>query len=205
MTEARIKVLVHPKAKLNVLGVLTFLITIVPLFAVLYWYTAALDVWRLLLAIQLLIFVGCAGAFFRQRRVFTAVSDDDLSGNGIFSVTSTVPLDEIDRIVLVEVYRNHPNETTTQFLAVGEHQQCRFRMRGQFWNEADLLAVAAATGKPVHREKSALTEEEFFADYPGSAYWFEKRKRTSVAIIAALLAVAGVATILVLETAPSTM
>lgn len=205
MTESRIKVLVHPKAKLNVLGVLTFVITIVPLFAVLYWYTAALDIWRVLLVIQLLIFIGCAAAFFRQRRVFTAVSDTVLSGNGIFSATSTVPLDDIERIVLVEVYRNHPNETTTQFLAVGELNRCLFRMRGQFWNDADLLAVAAATGKPVQREKTAITEDEFFTDYPGSAYWFEKRKRASVAIIAALLAATGIATILVLEYVPSTL
>lgn len=205
MTEPRADFVVHPKAKLNRLGVLTFVVTIVPLFAVLYWYTAALDVWRVLLAIQLVIAIGCTGAFFRQRRVFTAVSHTHLSGNGIFSATSTVPLDEIERIVMVDVYRNHPNETTTQFLAVGERNRALFRMRGQFWNESDLAAAAAATGKPVHREKSAITEEEFFTDYPGSAYWFEKRTGAAVVVIVAILAVGGIAAMLALGNAPATL
>jgi hypothetical protein len=205
MTEPRADLVVHPKAKLSGLGVLTFVITIVPLFAVLYWYTAALDIWRVLLAIQLVLSVGGVGAFFRQRRVFTAVSDTHLWGNGIFSATSTVPLDGVERIVMVDVYRNHPNETTTQFLAVGEQNRALFRMRGQFWNESDLLAAAAATRKPLHREKSAISEEEFFSDYPGSAYWFEKRKGTAVAIVAAVIAVGGIAAVLALENIPATL
>jgi hypothetical protein len=174
LTESRVAVVVHPKLKLSALGVLTFVITIVPLFAVLYWYTAALDIWRLLLALQILLLVASLGALFRQRRVFTEVTGGQLRGNGIFSRTSTVDLDDIERVVMVEVYRNHPNETTTQFLAVGEHNRALFRMRGQFWNDADLSAIAAAIGKPLHVEKDALTEKEFFEEYPGSVYWFER-------------------------------
>jgi hypothetical protein len=174
MSESRVAIVVHPKIKLSVLGVVTFLITIVPLFAVLYWYTAALDIWRLLLALQILILAASLGVLFRQRRVFTEVANGQLRGNGIFSRTCTVDLEDIERVVTVEVYRNHPNETTTQFLAVGEHNRTLFRMRGQFWNEQDLDAVATAMNKPVHAAKDALTEKEFFEEYPGSAYWFER-------------------------------
>jgi hypothetical protein len=174
LSESHVAVLVRPKARLTVLGVLTFVITVVPLFAVLYWYTAAFDVWRLLLALQIALLVASLAALFRQQRVFTEVSDGFLRGNGIFSRTTTVPLDEIDRVVMVPVYRNYPNETTIQFLAVGEHNESLFRMRGQFWYDEDFRAVAAAIGKPVRLEQTPLTEREFFELYPGSAYWFER-------------------------------
>jgi hypothetical protein len=174
LSESHVAVLVRPKARLTVLGVLTFVLTVLPLFAVLYWYTAAFDIWRQLLALQLALFVASMAALLRQRRVFTEVADGVLRGNGIFSRTAAVPLEEINLVVMVPVYRNHPNETTIQFLAVGDHNETLFRMRGQFWYDEDFRAVSAAIGKPVRIEQTALTEREFFEQYPGSAYWFER-------------------------------
>jgi hypothetical protein len=180
---------VHPKSVLSSLGVLTFLITIIPLFGVLYWYTAPFNIWPELLALQLLILVGCVGAYWRQTRVFSSVSPTTLEGNGIFSPTSIVPLDSVSRVVLVPVYRSHPSEASTQLIVLNDHDHVVFRMRGQFWHASDMTGFASAIGRPVKVEQTAISEEEFFAEYQGSAYWFERNAGTRLVVIIGLVAV----------------
>jgi hypothetical protein len=184
-----IRMRVRPKPALSRLGVLTFVITIVPLFAVLYWYTSALNIWRELLALQLLLLAGSLGAYWRQTRVFSAVTATTLEGNGIFSPTAIHALDSISRVVLVPVYRSHPSEASTQLIALDDRDHCVFRMRGQFWHASDMTAFATAIGRPVKKEPTAISEEEFFADYPGSAYWFERNAGVRLVVVLALVAV----------------
>jgi len=181
---------VRPKSVLSSLGVLTFLITIIPLFGVLYWYTAPFGIWPELLVLQLLILVGCLGAWRRQTQVFSSVSAATLEGNGIFSPTAIIPLDSISGVVLVPVYRSHPSEASTQLIVLNRQDQVLFRMRGQFWHAADMTAFANAIGRPVKVEQTAISEEEFFAEYAGSAYWFERSAGVRLVVILGIVAVA---------------
>jgi hypothetical protein len=199
-----IRMRVRPKSTLSGLGVLTFLITIVPLFGVLYWYTAPLNIWGELLALELLILVASLGAYWRQTRVFSAVSSTTLEGNGIFSPTAIHSLDNISRVVLVPVYRSHPSEASIQLIALDHRDHCVFRMRGQFWHPSDMTAFAHAIGRPVKVEQTAISEEDFFADYPGSAYWFERNAGVRLVVVLGLVAVLVACILAIMSTISTT-
>jgi hypothetical protein len=179
---------VRPKPSLSRNAIVVFLVTSIPVFGVLYWYAAAAPVWqRLVDAVYLTVAVACLITMWRQSRVFTGVTSTELVGNGIFSPTESVRLDTIDRVVLVPIFRSHPTETTVQLVALSVDGDCLFRMRGGYWHTTDLTALATAIGRPVVGEQTAISEEDFFAAYPGSAYWFERSIEVRLAVAAAIV------------------
>jgi hypothetical protein len=192
-------VLVRPKPEMTRIAVVTFFITSIPVFAVLYWYTAPLGIWPQILAIHLVIAIASLIAGWRQRQVFSAVSASVLEGNGIFSPMMSVPLEEVVRVVLVPVFRSHPNEATTQLVVLGADDRCLFRMRGQFWNAADVATLVAGINRPTTTEREPLTESEFFTTFPGSAYWFERKPILRTFLVIAATIVVGIALFLVLH------
>jgi hypothetical protein len=199
MNTSQYAVLVRPKPEMTRIAVVTFFITTVPVFAVLYWYTAPMGVWPEILAAHLLIAGACLVTAWRQRRVFSAVSDEVLEGNGIFSKMESVPLSTVVRVVLVPVFRSHPNEATTQLVVLGDGDRCLFRMRGQFWNDADITRLVEGINRPTTREHEALSEIEFFDTYPGSAYWFERKPILRILLVVAATVAVSVALFVVVH------
>jgi hypothetical protein len=165
---------VRPKISLALTAVVTFFAVTVPIFAVLYWYTAASGTWRWVLGAHILIAIVCLLILLRQMRVFVAVSESALLGNGIFSRLVTVDRAKIDRIVLANVYARASPESTVQFVALDERGHCLFRLRGAYWHPGDIESVAAALGVGAPARTAPLAPPEFFRDYPGSRYWFER-------------------------------
>jgi hypothetical protein len=191
MTTSDYTVLVRPKPEMTRIAVVTFFITSIPVFAVLYWYTARLGIWPQILVIHVVIAIACLLTGLRQRRVFSAVSATNLEGNGIFSKMTSVPLHDIVRTVLVPVFRSHPNEASTQLVVLGDDDRCLFRMRGQFWHDVDVAALIEGIGRPTSTEREPLSESEFFETYPGSAYWFERRPILRTLIVVGITVVLG--------------
>lgn len=175
--------LVRPKRSLLRYGFITFAVTTLPLFSVLYWYTAPAGTWWQMASIHLAIAGLCMLTYWRQRSVFSRVVGDTLEGNGIFSPVARVPITEVSRVVLAEVYPSHSLDTMTQLVVIDDAGNCRFRMRGQYWHHSDLMAVAKATDAQVVVDPSPLTAKEFFAKYPGSRYWFEGNVFVSLALV----------------------
>ena len=192
-------VLVRPKPEMTRIAVVTFFITSIPIFTVLYWYTARLGIWPQILVIHLVIAVACLIVALRQRQVFSGVSPLMLEGNGIFSPMSSVPLEDVVRVVLVPVFRSHPNEATTQLVVLGADDRCLFRMRGQFWHDADVARLVDGINRPTVTEREPLTENEFFSAFPGSAYWFERKPVLRTFLVIAATVVVGVALFLILH------
>jgi hypothetical protein len=199
MNTSQYAVIVRPKPEMTRIAVVTFFITTVPVFTVLYWYTAPIGVWPELLAVHLLIAAACLVTAWRQRRVFSAVSDQVLEGNGIFSKMESVPLSSVVRVALVPVFRSHPNEASTQLVVLGADDRCLFRMRGQFWHDADVATLVRGINRPTTREREPLSESEFFDMYPGSAYWFERNPLLRLLLVAAATIAVGVALFVVLH------
>jgi hypothetical protein len=191
MTTSDYTVLVRPKPEMTRIAVVTFFITSIPVFAVLYWYTARLGIWPQILVLHVVIAIACLLTGLRQRRVFSAVSATNLEGNGIFSKMTSVPLQDIVRTVLVPVFRSHPNEASTQLVVLGYDDRCLFRMRGQFWHDVDVATLIEGIGRPTSTEREPLSESEFFETYPGSAYWFERRPILRTLIVIGITAVLG--------------
>lgn len=176
---------VRPRQELTRHAVLVFLVTLIPLAGVLYWYSQGTGLWLYLAGGELSLLLFALGSWWRQSRVFASVTSATLSGNGIFSPTVAVPLDNIARVALVRVYRSQPNETSTQLVALDHTGTCLFRLRGQFWHMEDITRVAEAIGRPIDRPSTPLLEAEFFTAYPGSVYWFERHPALRPAFVIA--------------------
>jgi hypothetical protein len=171
---ARFEFLMRPRKSLLRTAWIAGLVGSLPVFAVLYW-EAVQSGGSLSTVVHTHILVMIAGLliFWRQKSVFTGITQGALVGNGIFSPVVRVPLDEIHRVEFVQVESRDPGEPALQFVALDEEGRTRFRMRALYWHLEDLRALADRLGCAGDR-KDPLTTEEFFEAYPGSAYWFEK-------------------------------
>lgn len=200
MTEVA-TVRIVPRRSLLVSALVSILVVLIPVSAVLYWFAIprAQELWVVLA--QGVVVVVSFGLLFRQLSLETVVDGVELRGNGIFTPMVRVPLARIATVDLVPVYVGQSTETALQLLVRDTDGQRIFRLRGNFWNPGDLERVAAAL--PVAPTDSAhpMSHQEFFAAYPGSAYWFENRPWLTagfvVVVVAAAIGVAiGVMTLL---------
>ena len=189
----RFDFLMRPRTSLLRTAWIALLVGSVPVFAVLYWQAAQAH-GSLLTVVHVHLVVMLAGAitYWRQKSVFTGITGGALVGNGIFSPVVRVPLSEIDRVEFVRVETKDPEEPSLQFVAIDADGRTRFRMRGHYWHLEDLRALADRLGCGGER-RDPITTEEFFATYPGSAYWFERHPvlRFGLAAMGVLAAVLG--------------
>lgn len=170
-----VRVRVVPKRDLLVTALLSVLLVMLPLFGVLYWFGADHNAVPLVLAAHIVVVVGSLALLLRQLSIDTVVTDAEIRGRGIFSPMVRVPLDRIASVHLVPTFVGHQAEAVTQLLVRDASGRRLYRMRGNFWAVGDLERVAAALPVPATTVRDPMTLPEFFAAYPGSAYWFENR------------------------------
>lgn len=192
MASATMLVHVRPRRSLVSTAFISIVAGMLPIFGVLYWFGIQHGSWRIVLAVHLAIIVACVGILIRQLSVFSAVSETELSGRGIFSPVERIPLDQIDSVVMVPTYVGQSPEPVTQLLVRDPDGKRLFRMRGNFWQSGDLTAIANALPVTPQVVKDTMSVREFFQNYPGSAYWFENQPlvRVGMAVAAILLIVA---------------
>ncbi len=200
MTEVA-TVRIVPRRSLLVSGFVSILVVLVPVSAVLYWFAIPRGQGLWVLLVQGIVVVIAFALMFRQLHLTTVVAEGELRGNGIFTPTVRVPFERIATVDLVPVYVGQSTESAIQLLVRDADGRRLFRLRGNFWRPGDLERIAEAL--PVAATDSAhpMSHSEFFAAYPGSAYWFENRPwlvgGLLVVIIAAAIGVAvGVMTLL---------
>ncbi|MDQ1555021.1 MAG: hypothetical protein QOI02_23 [Actinomycetota bacterium] len=194
-TVAECSVLIRPKRSLLRTAVLTFWITSVPVFGVLYWFGALQGTWRTVIVIHVVVAVVSALLYWRQLTVYSGVTPRHIEGRGIFSPLESVPLTQVDSVVMVPVYGGSTADTALQLVTLDERGRCVYRMRGQFWHTDDLRRFAKALGRGLVEEPIAINEEEFFERYPGSEYWFENSALIRWVGIIVLTLVVGLAAI----------
>lgn len=182
-----IRLRVRPKTSLLSNAFASILLGTSPIFAVVYWFASSRGgVGLALLAHAIVVTIGLL-LLWRQLSVFCAVTDDELIGNGIFTPLVRVKLSDIRRVLLVPIYVGAAPDPITQLLVTGDDSRRVFRMRGNFWRDDDLRALAAALPVPVEEAPEALASRDFFRSYPDAAYWFEQRKPLQVAVVTVLL------------------
>lgn len=173
-------------------ALVSLIAAMVPIFGVLYWFAMKRDAIAPVLAVHAVILAIALGVLLRQLTVRAEVTDTELIGNGIFSPMIRVALDDIEEVVLVDTHIGQSPEVVTQLIARNLDGQTIYRMRGNFWHAHDLEALIAALPVPVTRVSGPLSMTEFFAEYPGSVYWFENRPGLkAVTVAVGLIALAG--------------
>ena len=189
---------VRPRRSLVSTAFISIVLGMLPVFGVLYWVGVQHGTWKIVLLVHLAIVLVSVLEMFRQLTVFSAVSETELSGRGIFSPLERVPLDRVASVVLVSTYLGQAPDPVQQLLVRDAAGHRLFRMRGNFWHPGDLAAIASALPGTRTVVKEPISMREFYRLYPGSAYWFENRPAVPVAIavVAVLLVVAVTALIL---------
>ena len=189
MTEKTL-VTIRPRRSLITTGFVSIVLGMIPLFGVLYWFSIEHDSWLVVFVVHLFVTVLCVAAAVRQLTVYSAVTETQLLGRGIFSPLIRVPLDKIAAVHLVETYVGQAPESVTQLLVTDDEGKRLFRMRGNFYGAGDLKAIAAALPVKAEVVSEPIGITEFFRTYPGSAYWFEHRPILWIVVFAASLAIA---------------
>ncbi len=189
MTEKTL-VTVRPRRSLITTGVVSVALAMIPLFGVLYWFSIEHNSWRVVLVVHVIVTALFILAAVRQSTVFSAVTETELIGRGIFSPMVRVPLVTIAAVHLVETYVGQAPESVTQLLVTDDEGKRLFRMRGNFYREGDLKSIATALPVPTQTTAEPIGITEFFRTYPGSAYWFEHRPILRIVVFAVSLALA---------------
>jgi hypothetical protein len=159
---------------------------------VLYWFAIQHGSWGLVFAVHLTITIACLAVLWRQLTVFTAVTETELVGNGIFSPIVRIPLSAIASVVVVPTYVGQSPDPVPQLLVRDASGHRLYRLRGTFWTPEDVTAVANALPVTPTFVEEPISIREFYRTYPGSAYWFQNKPALSIVmfVLAAAVAVA---------------
>jgi hypothetical protein len=191
MTELRVR----PRRSLVTTAFVSTVLMMIPVFGVLYWFAIQHGSWGLVFAVHLAITIVCLATLWRQLTVFTAVTETELVGRGIFSPIVRIPLGEISSVVVVPTYLGQSLDPVLQLLVRDASGARLFRMRGNFWTPEDLTAVANALPVTPVFVAEPTSIREFYRTYPGSAYWFQNKPGLWVVLllpaVALILAVAA--------------
>jgi hypothetical protein len=179
---------IAPRRSLLVSALVSILLVLLPVSAVLYWFAIPRGQGLWVAVAQAIVVVVSFALLFRQLTVDTVVADGELRGRGIFSPLERVPLEKIAQVDLVPVYAGQSPETVPQLLIRDAEGRRLFRLRGTFWHTGDLDTIAEALPVPTRVAPEPMSHAEFFAAYPGSAYWFENRPWLVAGMIAVVVA-----------------
>jgi hypothetical protein len=185
---------IAPRRSLLVSALVSSLAVVIPVSALFFWFAIPRGQAIFVVLAIVLVMVAAAAILVRQLCVDTVITSTELRGRGIFSPLVRVPLDRIASVTLVPSYVGQSAEPVTQLLVRDAEGRRLFRLRGNYWHPGDLRKVAAALPVAATTVTEPMTLPEFYAAYPGSAYWFENRPWLTVALFAIVIAAcAGVA------------
>ena len=189
MTDDDTVLRIAPRRSLLVSALVSSLAVVGPVSALFFWFAIPRgQAIFVVLALAILV-VTAAAILLRQLCVDTVITTTELRGRGIFSPMVRVPLDRIAAGTLVPCYAGQSAEPVTQLLVRDAEGHRLFRLRGNYWHPGDLRKVASALPVAATTVTEPMTMPEFFAAYPGSAYWFENRPWVTVALFAVVIAI----------------
>jgi hypothetical protein len=128
--------------------------------------------WSVLIVAVLAVFV-----VVRYRRTEISVSPYGLVERGFFGGLNSVAARDVVSVVRLHLYRGASDETTPQLFLVGRDGHCLLRMRGAFWDDESMDAIAASLGVEELVRATPVTIGELRASDPKLLYWFEQRLR----------------------------
>lgn len=181
----RLSARVTPRRSLLRTGIIACFAGGVPLFGVLYWLALDQGNWVRVLIVHLAVSVIALVLGLRWRAGFVEVADGVITKQS-FATRSQVNCSDIVSVVIAQTYVGHA-DSQPQLLAFDRDGQRAFRMRGIYWSRDDMVLIAEAIGAPVLFEPDPMTTAEFYATYPGVAYWYEGRPWLAISGIAVAL------------------
>lgn len=183
---------VGPRRSLVRNGALSYILLSLPLFGALYFLGANRGTWQIALTVHLGTILLVSFGYLIYRRTYIGVTATEIHERAVLGGVTAIPLSRVHRAILISTYRSSSTETTQQLLLCDADDARLLRMRGIFWTESAMRAVAAVSGAPLEEDPNPMTSKAFFELHPGTAYWFENRPvLTALAVVVALVAVLG--------------
>lgn len=147
----------------------------VPLFGTVAWVLRPFEPeTRAVAAAALLVFLGLAAlTWYRYRRTQIQVSREGLVERGFFGRVQRVPREDVAGVLRLETYRGDTLETVPQLFVVDRDGRCLVRMRGTFWDDRAMDAVASVLEVGEVERNEPVTLSELRASDPHLLYWFE--------------------------------
>ena len=146
-----------------------------PVFAVLYWLTIPSGTWLPVLwgqlVVVLLVSIGFVG-YFRTR---IWVDETGISERGFLGRLNNFPVDQVESIVMLELYQTGALDTQPQLFVTGADGRLLVRMRGQFYSRGAMDTVMDELAVPIVHVPDPMTLAELNRLRPGLLYWFERR------------------------------
>lgn len=178
---------VVPRRSLLVSALASVLALLVPVSALFFWFAVPRGQGGYVTLALAIVAVVAVAVLLRQLSVDTVVTTTELRGRGIFSPLVRVPLERIASVALVPSYIGQASEPVAQLLVRDAEGRRLFRLRGNFWHPGDLRQVASALPVAATVVAEPMTLREFYAAYPGSAYWFENRPWVAIGLFAVVM------------------
>ncbi|WP_354568039.1 hypothetical protein [Glaciihabitans sp. UYNi722] len=186
---------VRPKPALIRSGLLTLLIVPLPIFTALLFLGLPNGSWPVAVYGEIFCVLLCGIGFLLFRATFVGVTATTIVERSFFGARTISLTADVASMVLVHTYSTSTAETLPQLIVRDREGVRLLRLRGIFWTEESMRAVATSIEGELELPTEAITADEFFERYPGSAYWFENRPVVA-AIAGALVITAGVAIVL---------
>jgi hypothetical protein len=155
-------------------GIVAALALILPVFAVIYWFTIPSGGWLVTTVIFLLVVAIACIAVFSVFRTSIQVDDNGLQIRGPFGRTRRIRHEDVGSLELVELYQPSTLETEPHLYVVGKNGRPLVRMRGGLWPVDSMNRVASALDAPVRVESHPLTLSEFGVAKPELLTLFQR-------------------------------
>lgn len=177
---------VRPRASLVRTSVTAAVAAVVPVLVALLWLSGPAGQVPAVLSVTGLVVVVCLLAWLRFRRVHVAVTSTQLVKRPFDGRRVRVERADVREVVLATTFREHSTETVGQLMALAADGTCLLRLRGTFWTDEALDAVADALDVPVTRTERPVPLAQFYRSWPSGRRWYEGRRW-----VTALVALAG--------------
>ncbi|MEO6943664.1 MAG: hypothetical protein ABI053_03020 [Lacisediminihabitans sp.] len=188
---------VSPRRSLMRNGLLSYALLSLPLFGAVYFFSTLGVTWLIaVLGIHLLTLAAAAILYWRFTAIFIGVTPTAIYERTLLRELQPMQLSDVGEAVLVSTYRSSSPDTMLQLLVRCTNNKRALRMRGMFWSQRDMRAIAtviaASTDIAMDERDEPITARDFFAQYPGCAYWYENRPVIVVmTAVVSMLAVFG--------------
>ena len=155
---------------------------------VLYFVAGSAEHFPAIIAMQGIGVAAALTAYILYKRSGIWVTPGGVSERGFFGRWVYVPVNDIDMVLLAQIYRDSGTSTASQLFLCGADGSQLMRLRGQFWSPTKMRLVAEILDIPITRAGTPMSSQELLVEYPRLLYWFEKQPLTiAVAKVLAVL------------------
>ncbi|MCS5716821.1 hypothetical protein N1027_01590 [Herbiconiux sp. CPCC 205763] len=145
-----------------------------PILAAMLWFSIPRGTWPRVIIAFLFIAAIYLTAAWLLRGVSIRIGRDGLVERGFFRHDNRIPAKRIAAAHIIDVYRGVSTETHRQLFLLDSSGELLLRMRGEFWSNDDIEAIAGAFDVPVRRFADPITASRLRAQSPDLVYWFER-------------------------------